>query len=110
MSSPSLPEPVAAYLRAKRAHDGDALVATLTEDAVIVDDGKRYQGAAVVRAWNDEASKKVRATYDVRDVAENDGRTLVSVEVGGDFPGSPVVLRFDFTVDGDKISALTIAL
>ncbi|GAA4573174.1 nuclear transport factor 2 family protein [Planotetraspora kaengkrachanensis] len=109
MGSPSLPEPVAAYLRAKRSHDSEALVATLTEDALITDDGRRYQGADAVRAWNDEASKKVRATYEVKDVADDDGRTLVTVEVGGDFPGSPVVLRFDFTVDGDKISALTIA-
>ncbi|GAA1304428.1 polyketide cyclase [Planotetraspora silvatica] len=109
MSSPSLPEPVAAYLRAKRAHDSEGLVGTLTEDAVIIDDGNRHQGADAIRAWNDEASKKVRATYDVKEVKEAGGRTLVSVEVGGDFPGSPVVLGFEFTVDGDKISALTIA-
>jgi hypothetical protein len=32
----------------------------------------------------------------------------VSVNVEGDFPGSPIRLHHHFTLDGDRISALTV--
>jgi hypothetical protein len=44
----------------------------------------------------------------VTDVAEADGKTVVTGLVSGTFPGSPVRLRFHFTIEGDKIARLEI--
>ncbi|MFC1430277.1 nuclear transport factor 2 family protein [Streptacidiphilus sp. N1-3] len=108
MSVTTLPAPVAAYLEAKQAHDSDALLAALTEDAVITDEGNEYRGSDAIRAWNEKASKAVGATYAVEDVAAVADRTVVAVEVAGNFPGSPVTLYFHFALRDDRIAALTI--
>jgi hypothetical protein len=44
----------------------------------------------------------------VTDVAEAGGKTVVTAEVSGSFPGSPVQLRYNFTLKGEKIAALLI--
>jgi ketosteroid isomerase-like protein len=107
MSSP-LPTAVAQYLAAKQNHDSDALLATLTDDAVITDEGRQYRGAAAIRAWHEEASAAVAATYAVTDAAAVGDRTVVAVRVAGDFPGSPVPLYFHIALREDKISAVTV--
>jgi hypothetical protein len=50
-------------------------------------------------------------SYDVRGVADtSDGSQVVTTEISGDFPGSPVLLGFVFTFDADgRISRLVIA-
>ena len=35
-------------------------------------------------------------------------QTIVTARLVGDFPGSPVDLRYFFTLDGDKVAALDI--
>jgi len=39
---------------------------------------------------------------------EKDGKTVVTSHLVGNFPGSPVDLRFFFGLEGDKISSLEI--
>ena len=41
-------------------------------------------------------------------VAEIGDKTIVTADVSGSFPGSPVQLRYNFTLKGDKIAALLI--
>ena len=108
MSSTTLPAPIAAYLKAKQHYDSDALVAALTEDAVITDEGQEYQGAEAIRAWNEKASKALGVTYAVEDAAAVGERTVVAVRVAGNFPGSPVTLYFYFTLRDDLVAALTV--
>jgi ketosteroid isomerase-like protein len=104
----TLPTAIADYLSAKRNHDSEALVATLTDDAVINDEGHEYRDTDMIKAWNDKASTAVRATYEVRDAVGVADRTVVAIEVAGDFPGSPVTLYFHFALREDKVAALTI--
>lgn len=104
----TLPTPIANYLAAKRNHDSEALVAALTDDAVINDEGQEYRGADTIKAWNDKASTAVSATYELRDAAEIADRTVAAIKVAGDFPGSPVTLYFHFALRDDKVAALTI--
>ena len=106
--STTLPTPIAAYLEAKKDYDTDALLATLSDDAVITDEGTEYRGEAAIRAWNDRASKAVKATYDVADAATVAGRTIVAVRVAGEFPGSPVTLFFHIVLQEDRSAALTV--
>jgi ketosteroid isomerase-like protein len=104
----ALPAPVAAYLRAKQEYDTDGLLAVLTEDAVVTDEGREYRGAEAIRAWNEKASKAVAATYTVEDVAAVGERTVVAVRVAGNFPGSPVTLYFHIALRDGRVAALTV--
>ena len=103
-----LPEPVAAYFAGSNAHDAGACVACFADDVVVRDEGREWRGVAAVRAWKEEVSRKYRPSVEIIAVAEADGRTIVTGRVTGDFPGSPVDLRYAFTLAGEKIARLEI--
>ena len=82
--------------------------ACFSDDAVVRDEGRERQGVAAIREWLQEVSAKYRPTVDVLGVAQTADETTVTGRVAGDFPGSPVELRFAFTLAGDKIARLEI--
>ncbi|MBS7538114.1 nuclear transport factor 2 family protein [Ancylobacter lacus] len=105
----ALPKPIAKYFAAD-ATDGAAIAECFTADAVVIDEKKTYTGRDAIAAWKLEAS----ATYDY--VAEpvavddQDDRIIVTAHLTGNFPGSPVDLRYAFTLSGDAIARLEIVL
>lgn len=109
MSDAKISGPVAAYVDGANAQDPDAVAACFTADAVVRDEGQERRGTAAIRAWAEEASRKYRPTVEVRDVTEGDGRTTVVGRVSGDFPGSPIDLRYAFALQGGKIDRLEIS-
>jgi hypothetical protein len=83
--------------------DVEAFVAQFTDDAVVVDDGRRLDD---LRAWR-RGTPAVAYTLD--HVEPTDGPSA-DVTVAGDFPGSPVGLRFVFGLaDDGRIARLEIS-
>ena len=56
----------------------------------------------------EEVSEKYRPAVEVIDIAEMDDETIVTGRVAGNFPGSPVDLRYTFILAGEKIARLEI--
>lgn len=102
-----LPEAVAAFFSADR-HDGEAVSHCFTATAVVKDEGQVHRGAAAIKQWKDASSKKYSYTCEPFAVEQQDGRTVVTSKLVGNFPGSPVDLRYAFAVDGAKIASLTV--
>jgi hypothetical protein len=109
MQTATLPIPVAKYIAAANAQDINAVTACFSEGAVVRDEGKNRQGIAAIREWAEEVSKKYRPAVEVIDAAQTDGRTIVTGRVSGNFPASPIDLRYVFTLSGEKIARLEIA-
>ena len=105
----TLPAPIAAYFAADR-HDADAVAACFSATATVLDEGKTHTGREAIRQWKAEAS--TRFSYSVEPFAaiEDGGRFIVTGHVAGDFPGSPVDLRYAFALEGDLIAGLEITL
>jgi hypothetical protein len=104
----ALPRPIAAYFAADRS-GGDAVAQCFTEDAVVKDEGHAYSGRIAITRWKAEASAKYHYTSEPFAVEDGAGKIVVSSRVAGDFPGSPVDLRYVFTLQADKIASLEIA-
>ncbi|HZX70353.1 MAG TPA: nuclear transport factor 2 family protein [Rhodanobacter sp.] len=102
-----LPTPIAAYFAADKG-DGDAVAGCFAEQAVVKDEGHTYNGRAAIRQWKADASAKYNYTSEPVDVEHKDGKTVVTRHLVGDFPGSPVNLRYFFVIEGDKIASLEI--
>ena len=102
-----LPEPIAAYFTADKG-DSDAVSQCFTENAVVKDEGRTYNGRAAIKKWKADASTKYQYTSEPLACERKDGRTVVSSRLTGNFPGSPVNLRFFFGLEGDKIATLEI--
>jgi hypothetical protein len=104
-----LARPVARYIAGANAQDVDAVTACFAEDAVVHDEGRSREGIAAIREWAEEVSKQYKPVVEVDRVAEVDGTTTLSSRVSGNFPGSPVELRYVFTLHGGKIARLEIS-
>jgi len=110
----SLDPTIAAYIEASNAGNTDALLGCFTPGAVVVDEGRTHRGAEEIRRWLAQTRSAYAFTFEVIDVAEpasesaETRESVVTCRVSGTFEGSPIQLRLFFTLEGDKIAALTI--
>ncbi|MEE1658308.1 nuclear transport factor 2 family protein [Microvirga sp. CF3062] len=107
--SKQLPLPLAGYYEAKNQHDINGMLAPFAEDAVVKDEDQEHHGREAIRSWMEHTTRKYRVTIDVKQIEPVDDRLIVSGLVSGDFPGSPAMLRYAFTLSGSKIARLEIA-
>ena len=101
--------PVANYIAAANNQDIEAMMAIFSERAVVRDEGQSWQGIAAIRQWAVEVSTKYHPIVKTVDVAQADSRTILTGQVAGNFPGSPLNLRYAFTLSGGKIERLEIS-
>jgi hypothetical protein len=102
-----LPKPVAAYFVADKC-DSETLSHCFTENAVVKDEGHTHKGRAAIKRWKTDASAKYDYTSEPVACDHKDGETVVTSRLTGNFPGSPVNLRFFFKLEGEKIASLEI--
>lgn len=103
-----LPKPIAAYFAADRA-DADAVAQCFSERAIVVDERKTYSGRDAIRQWRAEAASKYTYVAEPFAITEENGETVLTSRLTGNFPGSPVDLRYAFVLEGDAIVRLEIA-
>ncbi len=102
-----LSKPVTTYFAADRT-DAEAVVQCFTENAVVKDEGHEYKGLAAIRQWKSDSARKYTYTSEPFASKEEGGKTIVTSRLVGNFPGSPLNLRFIFGLEGDRIAALEI--
>jgi hypothetical protein len=104
----SLPKPIADYFAAD-ATDGTGVATCFTADAVVIDERQTHRGREAIGRWKTEASAKYDYDTDPVAIDNQDGRIIVTAHLTGSFPGSPVDLRYAFTLAGNEIARLEIA-
>lgn len=105
----NLPRAIDAYFAADSG-DSEAVARCFTEHAVVKDEGHTYNGVAAIKQWKTDSSKKYTYTSAPFASEEKDGKTIVTSRLTGNFPGSPVDLRYFFGLEGNKIASLEIML
>jgi hypothetical protein len=103
-----LPAPIATYFAAENSDDAEAVTACFSPDAVVLDEGRRIQGIAAIKAWKRDGKAKYQHKIKVIAASERDGETIVRGLVAGNFPGSPIELDFAFTLKDGVIAALEV--
>jgi hypothetical protein len=103
----NLPKPIADYFQADKS-DGDAVSQCFTANAVVTDEGHAHKGRAAIRQWKSDASTKYQYTSRPFASEQKDETMVVTSRLTGNFPGSPVDLRYFFKLEGDKIAFLEI--
>src|ERR1700759_841949 len=109
----SLPPVISEYLAASDRGDDEAVVRCFAEDAVVVDEGREWQGTAAIRRWRATVATAYQYTVQVtgaESLGEADGaeRHDVHVHLEGNFPGGQVDLTDRFAVRGGQIASLEI--
>ncbi|WP_231472035.1 nuclear transport factor 2 family protein [Novosphingobium sp. CECT 9465] len=106
----NLPEAIVGYFAADETKNPQSVAQCFTETAVVTDEGQTHSGRDAIAAW--KASSSVKYSYSVEpiSIAPDGDRLIVTSHLEGDFPGSPIDLRYIFALDGEKIAALEIVL
>ncbi len=105
----SIPAPIAAYFAADRSNKS-SIAECFTENATVRDEGKTYAGRSAIQDWKTNASRKYSYSIEPFAIESAGNDVVVSATVTGNFPGSPVDLRYLFALDGDKIASLEVKL
>ncbi len=105
----NLPIPVDRYFSGKNSRDFATAVSGFSRSAVVVDEGRRHVGPDAIRAWMTATAAAYDDRSEVLGVTATGAGVEVSARVSGTFAGSPITLRFGFTLDGDGITGLEIS-
>ena len=105
----NLPPAVAAYFKGKNTRDIPLAVSGFADSAVVKDEHRDHVGPDAIGAWIKDSTAKYDDLITVQS-AKTDGDSIVVLgEVAGTFPGSPILLGFQFTVQDNRIVRLAIA-
>jgi hypothetical protein len=102
-----LPPPIAAYFAADTS-DANAVAQCFSESAVVIDERREHRGRPAITRWKVEAAAKYHYTSEPLAVDVAGPEVTVTARVTGNFPGSPVDLRYHFTLEGATIGRLEI--
>lgn len=96
------------YIDAANRHDVDGVVRCFSAHGAVRDEGKRHQGHAAIRKWQEASSKKYDAVIEPLSAQKEGDKSIMACRVSGNFPGSPVALNFAFELAGSGIASLEI--
>lgn len=77
-----------------------------SETAVVFDEGRTHHGKAEVKKWIEEANTAYKAAMKALDYSET--AQALKAEISGTFLGSPIVLQYQFEINGKGIQSLKI--
>ncbi|MGF7162580.1 hypothetical protein FHS85_004234 [Rhodoligotrophos appendicifer] len=103
-----LPKAVAAYFEADGSRDAESVSQCFIDAAVVKDDGTTYSGREAIRSWKAATSTQYSYTVEPFSITSEGRHVVVTSHLVGDFPGSPIDLRYVFALEGEKIAELTI--
>lgn len=108
MTHLNLPEPIAGYFEADKRGDAEAVARCFTEQAVVRDERRTHRGRAAIKMWKTEASAKYSYKGEPLTLEQTDRGYVVTSRLTGNFPGSPIVLRYAFHLERGEIASLEI--
>jgi hypothetical protein len=102
----NLPKVISDLVNAQEHFDSLAYTNCFSETAIVFDEGKTYKGKTEIQQWIDKANKEYQIRMKPLEYSETE-QTL-EAEISGTFPGSPLVLTYDFEIEGQLIQSLRI--
>jgi ketosteroid isomerase-like protein len=106
--TPALPKPIADYVEANAQLDVDGMLRPFASDAVLLDNGKRFEGHAQLRALFRDEVLAVKAIFTPDAVRHEKGQVVVEGPAHGNFKGSPIRFTYRFTLEDETIKAVAI--
>lgn len=103
-----LPELIARFVDTQNTYDSEAYITCYTETAIVHDEGKTHTGKEEIKAWIKDANERYRSVMKPLQYEESDSKGVLTAEVSGTFPGSPIVLKFHLGLKDGLIDSLNV--
>src|ERR1700731_267877 len=95
----NLPRIIQEYIDAKNAHDVGSIISCFSDDALVRDEEKDFRGKKMIEGWIVKTIEKYKFQFKPLSAKSDDAKVVVSIEVSGPFPGSPVSPDYHFTIE-----------
>jgi|SRR5690349_1233530 len=103
-----LPNVVQELIKAQNNFDSAAYANLFSETGVAYDEGKTHTGRKEVQKWIAEANEKYKSVMQPVEYTEQGKKGILTANVSGTFPGSPLVMKFNFEINEGLIQSLRI--
>ena len=87
------------YFDLMEGSDKSLVIEVFAPHAVVLDNGHRYAGRDEILGWLTGPASEFTTTSTWLSASRADDTASAVIEIAGDFPGSPVALRYRFTAD-----------
>ena len=102
-----LPPVIAEFFEATNRREFADFLSLFTADAHVNDEANDFHGAEIAD-WIHRATADAKPIAEVTSVTRDGDQWVVTAQVSGNFPGSPIPLHYSFTLKDSKIASLFI--
>lgn len=102
----NLPNIITALLNAQNQYNSHSYADCFTDNAVVFDEGKTYNGKTEIENWISEANNEYKTI--MKPLNYDEKENILSAEISGTFPGSPAILKYHFEFNNGLIQSLKI--
>lgn len=104
----NLPDVIANLVEAQKRFDSKAVAESFSETAVVFDEGKTHKGRTEIQQWNADTNKNYQTILNPINYEQTGKKGVLTTEVSGTFPGSPIVVKYNFEIEDGLIQQLKI--
>ena len=101
-----LPQVVARFIETQQIYDSKAFTECFTETAIVHDEGKTHTGREEIHQWIEHAMEVYKSQLEPLNYEQSESNGVLTANVCGTFPGSPIVLKFHFGLKDGLIDSL----
>lgn len=102
----NLPNIITTLVNAQNQYNSHSYADCFTDNAVVFDEGKTYNGKTEIENWISEANNEYKTI--MKPLNYDEKENILSAEISGTFPGSPAILKYHFKFNNGLIQSLKI--
>ena len=103
-----LPKIVERFIKTQQVYDSKAFADCFTETAIVYNEGKTHTGKEEIKVWIEHSMNAYNSKLELLNYEQSESKGILTANVSGTFPGSPIVLKFNFGLKNDLIDSLEV--
>lgn len=104
----NIPKVISDLVEAQANYDSVAYTNCFSDTAVVFDEGKTHTGKTEIEKWIAHSNEEYRSVMKPLAYDQTDNIGVLTTEVAGTFPGSPLILKFHFEINDGLIQSLKV--
>ena len=103
----NLPNSLSNLIEAQNEFNSAAFANCFNANAIVFDEGEKYEGREAIKKWNEETNTKYKAQLEAISYSETNKESVLKVKGSGSF-GAPIELNYHITLKDELIETLEI--
>lgn len=102
------PPLVERFVATQNNFDSNGFITCFTPLALVHDEGKNHRGKKEIQQWIEHSHEQYQSVLKPLEYEQSENNGVLTAEVSGNFPGSPILLQFHLTLKDELINSLKV--